>query len=118
MDHSRRQEKEQSMSAPDKIINLMQFARKAGKLVCGTEATMRGVSHHQIRLVIVAADAAERTIKRMEQFLELSEQPPQLIRLGSTEAISAALGLPKTAVFGVAEKNFALKMKEYWAADK
>lgn len=106
------------MSAAEKIINLMQFARKAGKLVCGAEATMRGVSHRQIRLVIVAADAAERTIKRMEQFLELSEQPPQLIRLGSTEAISAALGLPKTAVFGVAEKNFALKMKEYWAADK
>ncbi len=106
------------MSDTDKIITLMQFARKAGKLVCGTEATMRSVSHHQIRLVIVAADAAERTIKRMEQFLELSEQAPQMIRLGNTENISAALGLPKTAVFGVSEKNFALKMKEYWAADK
>lgn len=106
------------MNAAQKIVNLMQFARKAGKLVCGTEATMRGVTNHQIRLVIVADDAAERTIKRMEQFLELSEQPPQLIRLGATEAISAALGLPITAVFGVADKNFALKMKEYWAADK
>jgi ribosomal protein L7Ae-like RNA K-turn-binding protein len=99
-----------------KILNLMQFARKAGKLVAGVDACMRGLHHKHIHLLIVAADTAERTVKRVHNELSESGQKLPIIQTGSQEEISAALGLPKTGVFGIGDKNFAAKISEYWQA--
>ncbi len=101
-----------------KVINLMQFARKAGKLVSGTDACLRAIHGRGLHLVIVASDAAERTVKRVTNAALESGRGVKTIRLGSKVGISTALGLPYTGVFGILDKQFAARMLEYYATQK
>jgi ribosomal protein L7Ae-like RNA K-turn-binding protein len=99
-----------------KIVNLMQFARKAGKLVSGTDACLRAIHGKGLHLIIIAEDTAERTVKRIINATAENGGKIPVINLGKQTEISAALGLPITAIFGVLDKQFAAKMKEYYAA--
>jgi len=99
-----------------KIMNLMQFARKAGKLVAGMEACLRAMHRKHIHLIVLAADSSERTIKRVNFEIQDSGAKLPVISLGSQEELSIAVGLHKTGVFGISDKNFAAKIMEYWQA--
>lgn len=103
-----------SMSKEAKIMNLMQFARKAGKLSAGTDACLRELHHKHIHLIIVAADTAERTVTRVKNDLREQNSKVMMIELSSQQELSAALGLHLTGVYGISDKNFAAKMIEYW----
>ncbi len=103
-------------SYAEKIMNLMQFARRAGKLVSGTDACLRGIYSHKVHLVVIAEDASERTFNRINNATKDYGGKIQVIRLGLQAGYSAALGLPLTAVFGVGDRQFADKMLEYYAA--
>lgn len=92
----------------------MQFARKAGKLIGGTDACMREVHHKHIHLIVIATDTAERTVSRVKNELREHNSKVMVIQLSSQEELSAALGLPLTGVYGISDKNFAAKMIEYW----
>ena len=96
----------------------MQFARKAGKLVCGIEATIRGLGRGHIHILIAAADTSENTIKKLSHALVEQDSKVKLIRFGKTEELSQALGIPYTAIYGVADKNFAAKITEYWTSNE
>jgi len=99
-----------------KIINMMQFARKAGKLVAGIDACMRGLHRKHIHLIVVASDSSDRTVKRVKaEAGEYSAKLP-VISLGNQIEMSAALGLPKTGVFGISDKNIAAKIMDLWQA--
>ncbi|MDD3536195.1 MAG: ribosomal L7Ae/L30e/S12e/Gadd45 family protein [Candidatus Cloacimonetes bacterium] len=104
------------MEKNERILNLMQFARKAGKLTGGTDACLRELHKKHLHLVIIAQDAAERTQARIRRELSASGQKIQILVFGQRDKISAALGMPLTAVFGISDKNFATKMIEYWQA--
>jgi len=101
-----------------KIINLMQFARKAGKLICGLEATIRGLNRGQIHVLVAATDTSAHTLKKLNHAVAEIESKVKLIQIGSTEELSQALGLPYTAIYGVADKNFAVKITEYWTTNE
>ncbi|MCD8480073.1 MAG: ribosomal L7Ae/L30e/S12e/Gadd45 family protein [Candidatus Cloacimonetes bacterium] len=102
------------MTKEAKIMNLMQFARKAGKLASGTDACLRGLHHKHIHLIIIATDTAQRTVSRVKNDLNEAGNKVMMIQLSSQEELSAALGLPLTGVYGISDKNFAAKMIEYW----
>jgi ribosomal protein L7Ae-like RNA K-turn-binding protein len=57
------------MTNKDKFLNLLGLATKAGKLISGDETTLKGVRSGKPKLVIVATDASEATIKK---FLEIN----------------------------------------------
>jgi ribosomal protein L7Ae-like RNA K-turn-binding protein len=99
--------------AEKKIVNLMQFARKAGKIVAGADACIRELNSRGLRLVVIANDSAERSVRRIEY--EIKEQAPRtpLLRLGNQETLSTALGVHQTGIFGVKDKQFAARMLEY-----
>lgn len=99
-----------------RILNLMQFARKAGKLVGGVEACLRGMHHKHIHLIVITADTSERTVSRVRYEIQENGNKLQMIQAGSQAELSAALGLPLTGVFGISDKNFAAKIAEYWQA--
>lgn len=99
-----------------KILNLMQFARKAGKLTAGIDACLRGMHRKHIHLIVIAADSSERTVKRVNFEIETSGAKLPVISFGSQQEISIALGLHQTGVFGISDKNFAAKIMEYWQA--
>lgn len=100
-----------------KILNLMQFSRKAGKLVSGLDACVRGINHHILRLLIVAEDTSIRTQDNLKKINSSNPSPVKIIVTGSQKEISYALGLPITGVFGISDKNFASKILEYWKAE-
>ncbi|MFO8144144.1 MAG: ribosomal L7Ae/L30e/S12e/Gadd45 family protein [Candidatus Syntrophosphaera sp.] len=102
----------------DRIINLMQFARKAGKLTGGTDACLRALHGRGLYLLVIAGDTAERTTKKLVNATEESGRRIKIIRLGTKVGISTALGLPFTGVFGILDKQFAAKMLEYYAAQQ
>ncbi|MCB5260173.1 MAG: ribosomal L7Ae/L30e/S12e/Gadd45 family protein [Candidatus Cloacimonetes bacterium] len=105
------------MTALDpRILNLMQFARKAGKLVPGIDACLRSMHQKHINLIVIAADTAERTAKRISFEMQNSGVKLLVIQAGTQAEISSALGLPLTGVFGISDKNFAAKISEYWQA--
>jgi len=99
-----------------KILNLMQFARKSGKLVAGIDACLRGLHRKHIHLIVIATDSSERTIKRVNHEVGLNSSKLPVITFGEQIELSTALGLPKTGVFGISDKNFAAKIIEYWQA--
>lgn len=101
----------------DKILTLMQFARKAGKLVSGMDACERALNHQLLRLLIVAEDSSERTKATITRKVENLTVPVKMIFTGTQKEISYALGLPVTGVFGISDKNFAAKMMQYWQAE-
>jgi len=113
---ARQRENSQMTELDPRIVNLMQFARKAGKLVGGVEACLRGMHHKHIHLIVIAADTSERTLKRVRFEMQESGGKMPLIEAGSQAELSAALGLPLTGVFGISDKNFAAKIAEYWQA--
>lgn len=99
-----------------RIINLMQFARKAGKLVSGADACVRALHGRGLHLIIIAGDTTPRTINRITNAtVERSGQIPTL-RISTQKEISDALGLPMTGIFGIMDRQFAAKMLEYYTA--
>ncbi len=100
-----------------KILNLMQFARKAGKVVSGLDACIRGLNRHVLHLVVVAEDTSVRTQNTILRANESCPTPVKIITTGKQKEISDALGLPTTGIFGISDKNFAAKIMEYWLAE-
>ncbi len=100
-----------------RILNLMQFARKAGKLIAGTDACARALNHHLLSLLIIAEDSSDRTKTNIQRKVDGLNSPVKMIITGSQKEISYALGLPVTGVFGISDKNFAAKIKQYWQAE-
>ena len=100
-----------------RILTLMQFARKAGKLVSGYSACERAMHKKEIELLILAADSSERTRDKMKKLALSAGISGAVIETGSQQEISSALGLPVTGVFGIKDKNFAGKIMEYWLSE-
>jgi ribosomal protein L7Ae-like RNA K-turn-binding protein len=101
-----------------KIINLMQFARKAGKLIGGADACIRSMHREKPYLIVFAGDTAERTFKKIQNAtIESGKNIPQLT-ISTQEELSLALGLPFTGVFCILDKQFASKMLEYMEASR
>ncbi|MDZ4183256.1 MAG: ribosomal L7Ae/L30e/S12e/Gadd45 family protein [Candidatus Cloacimonadaceae bacterium] len=107
------------MSMPDaetRILNLMQFARKAGKLIAGADACIRALHRNKLYLIVIADDTAARSTQRIMHEIEENNIPVASIRMGNQITISNALGLPLTGILGISDKHFAAKMMEYWTA--
>ncbi len=96
-----------------KIINLMQFARKAGKIAAGADACIRELHARGLRLIIIASDTSDRSVARINAALLEQGVHASILRLGTQQELSAALGLPLTGIFGVTDKQFATRMLEY-----
>jgi len=101
-----------------KMINLMQFARKAGKLVGGMDACLRALHRGKVYLMIVTEDTAERTAERVRRELAETQAKVFLLRAGFQTPVSEALGLPITGIFGIIDKQFAAAIQAVAAPGK
>lgn len=97
-----------------KILNLMQFARKAGKLVHGFEACKKEISNGKIKLLLLTQDISENTKEKMMRFMEETGSNIKTLEYGTQQEISAALGLPWTGIVGILDNNFAAKILSYY----
>lgn len=89
----------------EKIISIIQFARKAGKITTGMDATLRSVAIGKTLLIIIAEDVSPSSRKRILN--AAADFGTKYITLGTTQQFGYAIGRLKLGIIGIENKNFA-----------
>jgi ribosomal protein L7Ae-like RNA K-turn-binding protein len=97
----------------EKIMTLLQFARKAGKLVHGFEACKKDVFSGKLKLLLTTTDIAKNTKDKIMSVIKLAESSCPVHEFSTQPELSAALGLPFTGIIGILDNNFAQKILSY-----
>ena len=88
----------------NKVLGLLGISAKAGKVMSGTDMVLDGIKRRKVKLVIVAEDAAERTLKNM-QFA--CREYIEVVQFGKIDEISKSIGKQNRAVIAITDKNLA-----------
>lgn len=86
-------------------MGLIGLSMKAGKISFGTEAVADLIEKRKIKLVIVAEDAADRTIEKFRKYAD--EYKILFAKFGMSEELSKTIGKNNKVVIGVKDKTFA-----------
>lgn len=89
----------------NKVCGLLGLARRAGKLSFGTEACKKEIESNKVKLIIIAADAAERTKMNFKNICSEKEIP--IFEILNIEEMSKAIGQSNKAVVGIKDINFS-----------
>ncbi len=92
----------------DKILQLMGLALRARALVAGDEVVNDAVSGHKARLLLVAQDAAQGTVRKMHNLA--GDRLPVMTVPASKEHLGGALGKSSCAVVAVLDMGFAAQI--------
>lgn len=84
---------------------MLGISAKAGKVVCGTDATLEDIQRRKVCLVIVAEDASDKTKKNMEFIC--NKKNIENIKFGKIDDISRAIGKNNKAIIGIKSKSLA-----------
>ncbi len=76
----------------------------------GTEICLEGIKKRQIKLIIVASDASEKTINQMKFYCNRFDVP--LLIYGNIEENSNAIGKRNRAIIGIKDFGIANKIQE------
>lgn len=93
----------------NKVYGLLGISMKAGKVTFGTDSTMDMISKRKIKLLIIAKDSSERTIKHFKEKCSKYNIPCYIF--GSKEEISNAIGKENKAIIGIKDNNLAEAIK-------
>ena len=93
------------MKNNEKIKGLLGLARRAGKLIFGTEACISNIEKKKIKLILIASDAAERTKLNFENICEKYSIP--ILEVLDEEEMSKAIGRTNKVVVGIEDVNFS-----------
>jgi ribosomal protein L7Ae-like RNA K-turn-binding protein len=92
------------------FLTLMGFAKKAGKLITGSNAVLRSILSGNSFLVIVAKDAGE-SVK--SKFLRLCEENTlDCIIYGNSAELSYSTGENNKVIYSIEDGGFAKKIKD------
>lgn len=89
----------------NKVNGLLGISSKAGKVLAGTDLVLEEMSKGKVKLVIVATDASEKTIKNIKFYSEKNNVP--LIIYGTIDENSKSIGKHNKAIIAVKDKNLA-----------
>lgn len=90
----------------DKLLNLIGLAQKAGRLAVGEEPTGAAARARDARLILVAADAAENSVRRVRHFVDAGQC--LWCRIGADkDALGRAVGRSSCAMLAVTDIGFA-----------
>lgn len=91
---------------PNRTLGLLSVSRKGGNIVCGEEQVGTQTRAGRARLVLLASDAGEHTVRRAKSFVAGTAQP--LLTLPFTkETLGGALGTAVCAVAAVTDVRLA-----------
>ena len=89
----------------NKICGLLGLARRAGKITFGTETCIQELEKNNIKLVIIANDASERTKMNFINIWKNKKIP--IYQILNIDDISNAIGQSNKAVIGIKDTNFS-----------
>lgn len=95
---------------PDKLIGLLGMCRRAGRLATGFDATV-GLCSAEKALLMIAGDAAERTVKELR--FRLPMQAVYRLPLSKEETARAIGSHKPIAVLATADEGFSRAILQY-----
>ena len=94
----------------DKILSLLGFAKKAGKLVTGSNAVLRSILYGESELVIVTKDAGSSVHEKFCRICE--ENDVAFFCIGKQEEFERATGEKNKVIYSVTDAGFANKLEQ------
>lgn len=95
----------------NKILSLLGFATKAGKLGFGFEACVQSIKSSKSQLVLVAEDISLKSLKEIRFFAEKKNIKYFILKGIDIKALSAAIGR-KCGIVSVNEVGFAKALEK------
>lgn len=90
----------------DRVLNMVGLAQKAGRLAVGEEPTGAAARAREARLILVASDAAENSVRRVRHFADAGQC--LWCRIGAEkDALGRAVGRSSCAMLAVTDIGFA-----------
>lgn len=89
----------------NRIYGLLGICAKAGDVVSGTDVTIETVEKGKAKIVIVAQDCSDKTIKNMKYICDKNNVP--IYVFGNIEDISKAIGKNNRGIVGIKNENLA-----------
>lgn len=94
------------MGMDSSLAGLLGLCRRAGKAELGEENVLSAASAHKARLVLIAADASEKTAARIERAAQAGNAP--CFRLDASKAeLGGTVGLASCAAVGLTDVGLA-----------
>ena len=100
----------------DSIAPFLGLALRAGRLAVGEEPVGAACRAHKARLLLLASDAADNTIRRALQFSQAGTIPCLTLSL-TKEALGACLGRASCAMLAITDAGFAAGLAEKLAKE-
>ena len=89
----------------NKVLSYLGFAAKARKLVTGYNTCIYMMEKKKIRLLVLAEDLSENSVKKMVSLAARHNIP--YIVYGTKEVLSHRTGNVEAGIFGVTDENLA-----------
>lgn len=94
----------------NKVSGLLGISTKAGKVVCGMDSVLEEIFKKNVKLVIVAEDASEKTIKNIKYYC--NKEDVELFIYGTIFENSKSIGKQNKAIIGIKDQNLAEAIKK------
>lgn len=94
----------------DRILSLLGFAKKAGKLVTGSNAVLRSILYGESEIVIVTVDAGKSVQEKFRRICE--ENEIAFFCIGNQGELERATGEKNKVIYSVVDAGFGNKLKQ------
>lgn len=88
-----------------KLHSYLGFAKRSGNLLSGYNTCIHAMTKNKVRLLILAEDLAENTLKKITKEAEKQKVAYRMYSKG--EVLSQITGSSGRGIFGITDENFA-----------
>lgn len=89
----------------DKVLNYLGLAARGRMLAIGYNTCMFMMGKRKVKLVVLASDLAENSMKKMLSLVKRNNVP--YIVYGTKEVLSQRTGKEDSGIFGITDENLA-----------
>ena len=89
----------------NKVLSLLGLAKRAGKVIVGTDAVISKLQVNDLHLIFIAKDSSLATIDKIEK--KAFYYNVRIIKSFTSDEISKCIGSNNNKVLGIADKGFA-----------
>lgn len=93
-----------------KVRSYIGFARKSRNLVMGTDVAIRYIEKNKVKLLIIAEDTSENTVKKLVNKAESNKVEYRIYK--SSDELSEMAGTGGRTVFAITDDHFAKIIKK------
>ena len=92
----------------NKVLSLLGLAKRAGKVIVGTDAVISKLQVDNLHLIFIAKDSSLATIDKIEK--KAFYYNVRIIKSFTSDEISNAIGSNNNKVIGISDPGFAKAM--------